>query len=182
MSGGLRSIPVCPCLAVYPARKLKNMNNICIKVFAWHLYRYCSGSKRWQLFSGAADVVLSSNLDQPTFLDSKRLTLACIGFYGMAVLGPLWLSQWMSAPGQYPLGIVAMGLACNAGRFGIQLLVLSGRGKRCIWEAGFRWDNLLCSCNLAFLSGLVCALARDSLPSHPQLSVEHHELARLAPL
>jgi hypothetical protein len=41
----------------------------------------------------------------------------------------------MSALGQYPLGIVAMGLASNAGAFGI--LVLSGRGKRYLWEAGF---------------------------------------------
>ena len=77
-----------------------------------------------------------ARIDQLSGFDASDVTLYRL--YGMAVLALLvgYLGGYLSVlAGQYPLGIVAMGLASNAGALAI--LVQSGRGKRYPWEAGF---------------------------------------------
>lgn len=58
--------------------------------------------------------------------------------YGMAVLALLvgYAGGYVQVlQGQYPIGIIAMGFASNAGAF--LILLMTGRGKRTPWEPAF---------------------------------------------
>lgn len=58
--------------------------------------------------------------------------------YGMAVLALLvgYSGGYVQVlQGEYPIGVIAMGFASNAGAF--LILLMTGRGKRAPWEPAF---------------------------------------------